>query len=140
MMASRWAGVVQEMHSKRTGTPWLRWVTPRAIFPQASHCTLQRALYEWASVFVMVLVYTTTGWVYTGSPVKRLGWVVYIVTMESESVFEIAYVTPTGKHGRRQVYRSHVPSVCEQLERRGFRDIRVSTYPLIEGVDPIFVA
>ena len=57
--------------------------------------------------------------------------------MDNEAVYEIAYVTPSGKHGRKQARQSRVPKVCEALLQRGYHDVRVSFYPLIPGVDPI---
>ena len=57
--------------------------------------------------------------------------------MKNEAVYEIAYVTPSGKHGRKQVPQSRIPKVCMDLQGRGYHQIRVSFYPLIPGVDPI---
>lgn len=57
--------------------------------------------------------------------------------MKNEAVYEIAYVTPSGKHGRKQVRQSKVPHAAAQLAERGYYDIRVSFHPLIPGVDPI---
>ena len=57
--------------------------------------------------------------------------------MKNEAIYEIAYVTPAGKHGRKQVPQSRIPKVCMDLQSRGYHQIRVSFYPLIPGVDPI---
>lgn len=57
--------------------------------------------------------------------------------MKNEAVYEIAYITPSGKHGRKQVRQSRVSKTCMDLTTRGYYSIRVSFHPLIPGVDPI---
>ena len=57
--------------------------------------------------------------------------------MANEPIYEIAYVTLTGKHGRKQARASRVSAVCMSLQDRGYHEIRVSFHPLIPGVDPI---
>lgn len=56
---------------------------------------------------------------------------------KNEPLFEIAYTTRTGKHGRKAVAASRIPLAAIDLEERGCYDIRVSYYPLTPGVDPI---
>jgi hypothetical protein len=57
--------------------------------------------------------------------------------MKNEAIYEIAYVTPSGKHGRKQARQSKVSKVCMDLQERGYYNIKVSFHPLIPGVDPI---
>lgn len=60
--------------------------------------------------------------------------------MKNESIYEIAYFTPAGKSGRKQVRRSRLEAEAKKLYDRGYHGIQVSYYPLIEGVDPIFAS
>ena len=57
---------------------------------------------------------------------------------EKISVYELAYRTPAGKPGRKQVSSNKVPSAVTALEKRGYYNIRVSSSPLYECA-PVFV-
>ena len=50
--------------------------------------------------------------------------------MKNEAVYEIAYITPTGKHGRKQVRQSRISKTCMDLTTRGYYSIRVSFHPI----------
>jgi len=53
--------------------------------------------------------------------------------MKNEAIYEIAYITPAGKAGRKQVRQSRIPATCASLQDRGYYEIRVSFHPLIPG-------
>lgn len=57
---------------------------------------------------------------------------------EKISVYELAYRTPAGKPGRKQVTSNKVVSAVALLEKRGYYDLRVSSQPLYEHT-PVFI-
>jgi len=62
---------------------------------------------------------------------------VYTETMKNEAIYEIAYFTPKGKPGRKQVRQSRIVKEAQKLYDAGYHGIQVSYYPLIAGVNPI---
>lgn len=57
---------------------------------------------------------------------------------ESVRVYELAYRTPFGRHGRKQVSSDRIVRAVETLREKGYYDVRVSTDPLYEHT-PVFV-
>ena len=57
--------------------------------------------------------------------------------MKNEAIYEIVYLTPKGKPGRKQVRSSRIVKEAQRLHDAGYHGIQVSYYPLVEGVDPI---
>lgn len=52
--------------------------------------------------------------------------------MKNEAIYEIAYVTPKGKHGLKQVRQSRITKEAEKLHAAGYREIRISVRPIFE--------
>ena len=50
--------------------------------------------------------------------------------MKNEAIYEIAYVTPTGRHGRKVVRQSKIVVTCQNLQDKGYYGIQVSYYPI----------
>jgi len=53
--------------------------------------------------------------------------------MKNEAIYEIAYYTPKGKPGRKQVRQSRMVQEARKLHESGYHCIQISAYPLIEA-------
>ena len=53
-----------------------------------------------------------------------------VKNLDNVKTFTIHYVTPRGKHGRKDVPAKKLARVCCELEEKGYYDLRVSYYPV----------